>query len=83
MVEVALLAVGEAPAGVGHGVLRVEAGGLVEVGDGVVEVALLIVGDAPVEVGHGEFRVESDGLVVVGDGAAQVALLVKTLPRLL
>lgn len=60
--------VGELPASVGRGEVRIKLDGFGELGDGPVILPWLVVGSAPVVAGQGILRVETDGLVVVLDG---------------
>ena len=57
------------------GVFRVEADGLVEVGNGLVVLAHVAIGNAPATVRFGAFRVEPDGFVGVGNALVVLVLV--------
>ena len=62
LVQLLLLAQGDAEVVVGHGVLRVEFDGLAVGGDGLVQLLLVEQGDAEVVVGPGVFGSSSMAL---------------------
>ena len=65
---VALHKISTRPVGVGQGIIRLQADGLVKILDGTLQLAKVIVSNPPVVVECGILRLQADGLIEIING---------------
>src|SRR5664280_642671 len=65
---VALHKISTRPVGVGQGIIRLQADGLVKILDGPLQLAKVVVSNPPVVVEFGILRIQADGLIEIING---------------